>query len=166
MNRLSPEGIAFLVDYEKAIPKAYKDSAGKWTIGIGHLITEEEQDSGLVEIAGYDHVKWRKTELNNAQMDALFRQDIAPRERWLSDSLFPQPKQHEFDAMFCLMYNIGMAGFARSSVRRLFNAGRLPEAGDAFLLWNKAGGKVSAGLKKRRQQERAMFLHGNYDSTH
>lgn len=39
---LSKQGRAFLIDYEKKAPKAYKDSAGKWTIGIGHLVTAAE----------------------------------------------------------------------------------------------------------------------------
>ena len=31
-------------------------------------------------------------------------------------------------------------------------------AGDAFLLWNKAGGKVLKGLVNRRKKERELFL--------
>jgi lysozyme len=107
-------------------------------------------------------------------MDALFQQDIAPREKALMKLLTRPATQQQFDAMLCLLYNIGVGsekknrppGFTRSSVRRLFNAGDLLGAADAFLMWNKAGGKVSKGLKIRRAQERAMFLDGNYDSQH
>ena len=31
-------------------------------------------------------------------------------------------------------------------------------AADAILLWNKAGGRVLAGLERRRAAERALFL--------
>jgi lysozyme len=38
------------------------------------------------------------------------------------------------------------------------NRGDWEGAADAFLLWNKGGGKVLAGLDKRRKDERALFL--------
>lgn len=63
-------------------------------------------------------------------------------------------------AMLSLAYNIGIKGFCGSSVRRLVNAGDLPGACNAFALWTKAGGRVIAGLVKRRQQERALCLEG------
>jgi len=31
-------------------------------------------------------------------------------------------------------------------------------AADAFLMWNKVGGKVLPGLDRRRRDERSMFL--------
>lgn len=31
---------------------------------------------------------------------------------------------------------------------------------DAFLMWNKAGGKVVQGLVNRRERERAIYLIG------
>jgi lysozyme len=38
------------------------------------------------------------------------------------------------------------------------NRGDWEGAADAFLLWNKGGGKVLPGLDKRRKDERALFL--------
>lgn len=171
--KLSSQGVAFLVDYEKREPRAYKDSAEKWTWGIGHLITDKELASGIVEIAGVKK-KWREAILTDALMDALFAQDLAPRELQLNALLTREPTQQQYDAMFCLLYNIGVGsadpkkpgGFTRSTVRRLSNAGDIQGAADAFLMWNKAKGKISAGLVKRRAQERAMFLDGNYNSEH
>ena len=43
-------------------------------------------------------------------------------------------------------------------VVRHFNAGKINEAASAFLLWNKAGGKVLQGLINRRAAERVLFL--------
>lgn len=59
-----------------------------------------------------------------------------------------------------LAYNIGVANYRRSSVARLFSAGRWREACDAFLKWNRAGGRVVRGLTNRRQAERAICLKG------
>lgn len=170
--KLSDQGRAFIIAYEKKRPTAYKDSAGKWTIGIGHLITEDEENYGLVDIEGYDAVKWRKAELNDDQMDALFAQDIAPREKALMTLLKREPTQQQFDAMFSLFFNIGETNFRTSSVLRLFNIGARVDTGAAFLLFNKVTDqktkkkRVEPGLVKRRVQERAMFLDGIYNSTH
>ena len=62
--------------------------------------------------------------------------------------------------MVSLSYNIGTAAFARSSVARLHNAARYPEAGQAFALWNKAGGRLMPGLVARRAAEAALYLSG------
>lgn len=59
-----------------------------------------------------------------------------------------------------LAYNIGAANYRRSSVARLFSAGRWRAACDAMLRWNRAGGREVAGLTRRRQQERAICLRG------
>jgi len=63
-------------------------------------------------------------------------------------------------AAVSLAYNIGTAGYCRSSVDRHFDAGRWRQGCDAFLLWNKAGGRVVKGLDARRKRERALCLKG------
>lgn len=74
----------------------------------------------------------------------------------------PELRGHPFQtaAATSLAYNIGNAAYARSSVARLFSAGRWREACDAFLRWNMAGGKVVKGLTNRRGDERALCLRG------
>ena len=63
-------------------------------------------------------------------------------------------------AFLSLTYNIGIGAFCRSSVARLANEGRLPQACDAMLAWNKAGGKVVKGLQRRRAEERDICRSG------
>lgn len=65
-----------------------------------------------------------------------------------------------YAAALSLSYNIGSGGFCKSSVVRLYNAGDRRAACQAFLLYDKAGGRVVAGLVKRRQAERALCLRG------
>lgn len=59
-----------------------------------------------------------------------------------------------------LAYNIGIAGFCGSTARKRFDSGDIRGGCDAFLRWNKAGGREVAGLTKRRQRERAICLRG------
>jgi len=60
--------------------------------------------------------------------------------------------------MVGLAFNIGERAFRKSSVARLHNKGSYSEAGQAFALWNKAGGKVLPGLVRRRAAEAALYL--------
>ena len=65
-----------------------------------------------------------------------------------------------YAAALSLSYNIGSAGFCRSSVARLYNAGDRRGACRAFLAFDKARGRVVAGLVRRREAEMALCLKG------
>jgi lysozyme len=69
-------------------------------------------------------------------------------------------KDEEWAAATSLAYNIGTGAYCGSSVDRQFDAGKPRAACDAFLLWNKAGGKVVQGLANRRAAERSLCLKG------
>lgn len=69
-------------------------------------------------------------------------------------------RDEEWAAATSLAYNIGLATYCRSTVDRRFDAGDDRGACDAFLMWNKAGGKVVRGLARRRAAERALCLAG------
>lgn len=66
--------------------------------------------------------------------------------------------QHEYDAALQLSYNIGSKAFCNSTVVKRWNAGDYEGGCEAFLMWNKAGGKVIPGLVNRRQAERKLCL--------
>lgn len=63
-------------------------------------------------------------------------------------------------AAVSLAYNIGPAAYNRSTVARRFSAGDWKGACNAFLMWNRAGGREVRGLTIRRQKEREICLRG------
>lgn len=65
-----------------------------------------------------------------------------------------------YAAFLSLSYNIGSAGFCKSSAARLWNAGELRASCDAMLKFNRAAGVVFPGLTRRRSEERALCLKG------
>ncbi|MEP2103104.1 MAG: lysozyme [Parasphingorhabdus sp.] len=65
---------------------------------------------------------------------------------------------YQFAAATSLAYNIGIRGYCRSTVARRFNAGDWRGACNAFLMWNRAGGRVVQGLVNRRRDERRRCL--------
>lgn len=61
-------------------------------------------------------------------------------------------------AVVSLAYNVGSGAYCKSSIARHFNAGNIRAACDAFLFYNKAGGREVGGLTRRRKAERELCL--------
>ena len=133
----SQNGINLIKKFEGCRLKAYKCAAGVWTIGYGHtagvkstnVITQEQAEQYLRE----DLEKFEK----NVERYRY-------RYNW---------NQNEFDAMVSFAFNIG-------SIDKLTVDGtRSKEViAEKILLYNKAGGKVLAGLTERRKEEQKLFL--------
>ena len=65
--------------------------------------------------------------------------------------------QHQFDAMVSFAYNVGVGNFRSSTLLRKHKAGDYAGAAAEFAKWNKAAGKVMAGLSRRRAAEAALY---------
>lgn len=57
-------------------------------------------------------------------------------------------------------YNIGVGGYCKSSVRKLWDQGERRGACNALLKYNRAAGIVFPGLTRRREAERDLCLKG------
>jgi lysozyme len=149
--KTSPAGRRELTSREARKLKAYKCSAGVWTIGIGHTAAAgpPAPKAGMVITA--------------AEADAIFARDLVPYERAVCRAIKAPVPQAAFDALVSLCFNIGEGAFARSSVVRLLNAGDVEGAADAFRKWNKVKGKAVRGLTTRREAEREQFLSEPFD---
>ena len=142
-------GVDLIKRWEGCRLKAYPDPATggePWTIGYG-----------LTSAAGIVPVK-RGLVITQAQADEYLVKSLEKYEAAVSKALTKTPTPNQFAAMVSLCFNVGPGAFARSSVVRKFNAGDTRGAADAFRLWTKAAGKVMAGLKNRREDERKLFL--------
>lgn len=126
--------------------KAYLDVAGVWTIGWGHIEGVRQGDTCTQSQAD----AWLDAEVRKF-LDAVLR------------LTFGTPSTiHQYAAMVCLAYNIGLKGFGTSTVLRRHRSRDYFEAANAFLMWNKITVKekkvVSKGLNNRRVAERALYL--------
>ena len=130
----------FITKEEGARNKAYKDSKGLWTIGVGHLIKADEQN--LITAT-----------LTDEQVEDLLRSDL----KWCSEAVETSVKvplqQHQFDALYSLCFNIGGTAFKNSTVVKRINAGDINGAAAAIEMWNKPDVLIN-----RRKRERALFL--------
>ena len=132
--------LSFITKEEGIRNKAYRDSKGLLTIGVGHLIKSDEQH--LINAT-----------LTDAQVEDLLRSDL----RWCSEAVESSVRvplaQHQFDALYSLCFNIGETNFKKSTVLKKVNENDIKGAADAILMWNKP-----AVLINRRKRERALFL--------
>jgi lysozyme len=151
---ISQAGLDLIKREEKFMARLYHCAAGKPTIGYGHVVQANEPRL-------LDRV------LTEAEASELLRQDVAKKYgAHVASRLLRHVTQHQFDAMVSLCFNIGTAGFDKSSVLALANAGTTTPAviERAFGLWNKVTNpktgikEVSKGLTLRRSREAALYL--------
>lgn len=138
---INEAGIKLIKEFEGLRLTAYQCPAGVWTIGYGHTqgVTPGQTISA-------------------ALAESMLRTDVVTYASAVVMLCTERPNENQMAAMTSLAYNIGIGAFTKSSVLRLHNAGKFAEAASAFSMWNKAGGKVRAGLTRRRAAEMALYL--------
>lgn len=140
---INAAGLDIIKMFEGCRLRAYQDVVSVWTVGFGH--TGPDVHPGLV--------------ITQARADELLRQDLKKFEEGVVDLLVDAPaRDNQYAAMVCLAYNIGLGAFGKSSVLRFHKARQYGAAANAFWRFNKAGGRVLAGLVRRREEERALYL--------
>ncbi len=139
MNKTtSQNGINLIKKYEGCRLTAYKCPAGIWTIGYGH--------TGGVK---------RGMTITQSQADNYLKQDLKRFETSVNTLIKVELNQNQFDALVSFTYNCGPG-----NLQTLIKNRTLTQIADALLLYNKGGAKVLAGLTKRRNDERTLFLKG------
>lgn len=135
--------VQVVMRFEGCRLRSYQDIVGVWTIGWGETL-----GVGPNMVWTQEHA------------DAVLRQRVG---QFMLAVLARCPVLHleppgRTVAATSLAYNIGLGAFAASSVRRFSDLEQWELAAKAFLLWNKAGGRVVRGLDVRRRAESGIFL--------
>ena len=65
---------------------------------------------------------------------------------------------NQFSALVSFTFNVEAGALQRSTLRMKLNRGEYQNAADEFPKWRMAGGRILAGLVRRRAAERALFL--------
>lgn len=137
---INEAGLRLLKNFEGVRLQAYRCPAGVVTIGYGHtgMLNGKPLTMG--------------TTITQDQAEALLKQDLVKYENYVN-SLKRDFNENQFSALTSFVYNCGL-GSLQSLCRNRNNK----QIAEALLLYNKAGGKVLAGLTKRRKAERELFL--------
>jgi lysozyme len=145
-SNVSARGVELIARFEGCVLHPYRDAVGVWTIGFGHTAGVGPHTPPL---------------RSRAEALALLRDDLdhhyAPPVRALPVRL----SQNRFDAVVSLVYNCGPGCIARgTTIGDALRRRDWAAASAGFLLWNRAGGRVLAGLTYRRRRERELFDRG------
>ena len=147
---ISPRGIALIQQFEglakvrrDGLVQAYPDpgtGGAPWTIGWGAT------GDGI----GPETV-WTR-----AECDARLAADLVRYAADVGRALGETPTtQAQFDALVSFHYNTG--AIARATLTKKHLAGDFAGAAGEFGRWNRAGGRVLAGLSRRRAAEAALY---------
>jgi lysozyme len=151
--RISPQGLAFIAKREGLVTVAYPDGRF-YSAGFGHNGPDVKPDSTISVDGAFE----------------LLARDLADREAVVNRVVKTHLKQHQFDAVLSLYYNAGYGPLAKMA--ELVNKRWMTKAAERFPLYCRVRADnpdteaiefvESAGLKKRRIAEQAMFQHGDY----
>lgn len=138
--KTSEKGVALIKKFEGCRLQAYKPVATEkyWTIGYGHYGPDVAPNAVISQM----------------QADAYLRLDLEKFEKKVEQYNAKYLwTQNEFDALVSFAYNIGnINGLTANGTRSK------QQIADKIPAYNKAGGKVLAGLTKRRTAEKEMFI--------
>ena len=138
------KGLDLIKHFEQFRGKAYQDSVGVWTIGYGRIKGVKKGDTCTLEQAEH----WLAEELD------------VEYEGYVNKYVAVALTQDQFDGLVAWVYNLGGGALKSSTLLKRLNAGAYDEAPFQMKRWNKAGGKVLAGLVRRRASEALLFETG------
>jgi lysozyme len=140
--KINQAGLDIVKEFEGCKLTAYLCPASVWTIGYGHT--------------GAD--VYRGLTITQDRADELLANDLSFFEKRVFQLVGSAPtNENQFSAFVSLCYNIGPSAFSKSSALREHKAGNYKLAASKMMLWNKAGGKVLAGLIRRRKAESELY---------
>ena len=139
-----------IAEFEGTVLHLYEDVAGHASIGVGHLVhTGNITDADRKGPFGKG--------ITRAQAMDLLHKDAQRMVTAVRDAVTIPLNQAQFDALVSFTFNVGAGALRKSTLLQRVNAKDFAHCEEAFLRFNKAGGKVVAGLTRRRQAEADLF---------
>jgi GH24 family phage-related lysozyme (muramidase) len=143
-NQINQSGLNLIKEFEGCILTTYDDGVGVPTIGYGHTLG----------------VTWGQT-ITFAEAEQLLKEDLTYFENGVNELVKVPLTDNQFSALVSFAFNVGVGAFEESTLLRVLNQKDYDAASDQFLRWVNGGGKVMAGLVRRREAERNLFLSEN-----
>jgi len=137
---ISQEGLDLIKKFEGCELTAYQDSVDVWTIGYGHTKGVEEGQ-----------------EITQDEAEEMLASELDEYEGYINDMVECDLEQCQFDALVAWVYNLGPTNLKSSTMLKRLNSNDLDDVPNQIKRWDKAGGKVLAGLVRRREAESLLF---------
>ena len=141
IKQIGKAGLDLIKSFEGLKLRAYLCPAKVWTIGFGS--TGPHVTPGKV--------------ITEAQADELLQDDLDRFEAAVTRLVTVPLTQNQYDALVSFAFNVGISALERSTLLKRVNAKLFDQARAEFGKWNRGGGRVLAGLTRRRAAEAALF---------
>tara|TARA_R110000823_G_scaffold266679_1_gene386421 strand:- start:3462 stop:3935 length:474 start_codon:yes stop_codon:yes gene_type:complete len=150
IRKVSKKGIDLLKKLEGWRNHPYLDSAGIATIGYGNTFYLDGKRVSMTD-----------SPITQTEGESLLKAILEHFEKAVSKEVITTLgiKDNQYDALVIFAYNVGIHAFKSSTLLKRVLAN--PDDEDIkyqFSRWNKAGGRVSKGLIKRRNQEAWLYF--------
>ena len=145
MNSFGTYDSAIATDFVKSFEgrelKAYRCSAGVWTIGWGHTKGVKEGDT-----------------ITASEAEQLLVEDLRAIADDLNRLVNVPVSEGQYIALLSLAFNVGATAVKKSKLLFKLNHGDVSGAASEFDDWVYANGRQVEGLVRRRAAEKALFL--------
>lgn len=148
VTKASQKGLDLIKRFEGLELKPYKCPAGILTIGYGNTY----YPSGA-------KVKVTDPAITAQKAEELLKFLLESYEKDVDSFCRDDINQNQFDALVSFAYNCGPRSLKSSTLLKKVNANpKDVTIADEFMKWNKAAGRVLAGLTRRRQAEADLYF--------
>ena len=139
---MSHQGLQLTMRSEGLRLTSYKCPAGVWTIGYGSTGPDVVEGMTITE----------------EQAEDMLHDDIKVAETGVRTYVTVPLVQSQFDALTDFAFNCGIGALRSSTLLKKLNSRDYNGASEEFAKWNHGGGRELAGLTRRRNDEKVMFL--------
>jgi lysozyme len=147
MRRINAAGLKLIKDFEGMKLSPYLDSVNIPTIGVG-----------CIQYPDGTKVTMDDPTITEEQALEYLEFELSSKQKAVEAAVTVPINDNQFAALVAFSYNVGSSALQKSTLLKKLLAGDVAGAANEFLKWNKAGGREIAGLTRRRQAERALFL--------
>ena len=162
--KTSPAMYPFIGTFEGNILQAYDDADDRIAQAGMHVYGTLTIGKGHTSAAGPPRV-YVGMKIDDTQSDAILAADLASVEIEVCHLVSVPLKQFQFDALSDFQFNTGWLAHPHCSLLNALNSGNYNLADEDFMLYDRAQGKVLAGLDRRRAAEKRLFLTGEYSTN-
>ncbi len=155
---VSADAIKMIQHHEGIRYKPYRCPARLWTVGVGHVLYPEQGKLPIDQRDGFALRPEDNRAFSKDEVDAILKSDLQRFERGVLLFCPGNLTQGMYDGLVSFSFNVGLGTLQRSTLRQKLLRGDKTGAGEEFLKYCMAGGKILKGLQNRRIDERALFI--------
>lgn len=145
----SQKGIDLIKSFEGWYASPYLDPIGIPTIGYGFTYYPDTKK----------RVTMNDTPLGPQQGEDMLREVLKGYEQDVLRLVKKPLTQNQFDALVSFTFNLGATNLSKSTLLKKINKNpNNPTIANEFAKWRLAGGRVFAGLERRRKAESDLYF--------